>query len=61
MSAGTASELALAMKTGRPAILIRQSDSVVRTFTDMASGHIETADSAETAVEIARALIATPA
>ena len=61
MSAGTASELALAMKTGRPAILIRQPESVVRTFTEM-GGHIETADGAEAAMEIARALLpATPA
>jgi uncharacterized protein (TIGR00725 family) len=57
MSAGTASELALALKTGRPAILVNQSDAVARTFESMASGGTLRADGAESAVALARTLL----
>jgi hypothetical protein len=57
MSAGTASELALARKTARPAILVRQSEDVVRVFSRMGSGIIEVAESAESAVEQARRIL----
>jgi hypothetical protein len=58
MSAGTASELALALKTGRPAILVRQEEDVVRTFTGMGGEGVVTADSAESAVATAREMLA---
>jgi uncharacterized protein (TIGR00725 family) len=60
MSAGTASELALALKTGRPLVLVRQDIDVVRTFERMGSGRIERADGADAALAIARRIIAQP-
>jgi uncharacterized protein (TIGR00725 family) len=57
MSAGTASELALALKTGRPAILVRQAPDVVRTFGRMGAGRIEKADTPSAAVAVAKGLI----
>jgi uncharacterized protein (TIGR00725 family) len=58
MSAGTASELAFAMNTGRPAILVRQSDGVARTFEEMGNGRLSRADGAEAAITVARTLLA---
>jgi uncharacterized protein (TIGR00725 family) len=57
MSAGTASELALALKTGRPVILVRPSEDVLIAFSRIAGGRIESADGPEGAMRIARELL----
>jgi uncharacterized protein (TIGR00725 family) len=54
MSAGTASELALALKTGRPAILIDPSEDVVRTFGKMGGGALVAVEGIEQAMSAAR-------
>jgi uncharacterized protein (TIGR00725 family) len=58
MSAGTASELALAIKADRPAILIHQREDVVRIFGAMTSAKLETAADALSAVEMAKRILA---
>ena len=58
MSAGTASELALALKSGRPAILIRQHDEIARVFGTMAPEGLETAADAAAAIQTAQRLLA---
>src|SRR5262245_12174622 len=57
MSAGTASELALALKTGRPAILVRPAEDVLRAFSAIAGGHIESAQGAEDALRVAKEIL----
>lgn len=51
MSAGTASELSLAIKYGKPCILIAQREGVVRAFRSISRHAIETADTPVAAVE----------
>lgn len=58
MNAGTASELALALKSRWPAILLRQQDDVVRVFAQMCATSLETAADVAAAVEIARRILA---
>ena len=57
MSAGTASELALALKTGRPAILVRQPERVAGVFEEIGSSRVDRADDADSAVTIARRIV----
>jgi uncharacterized protein (TIGR00725 family) len=57
MSAGTASELALALKHRRPAILVRQREEIVRVFAAMSSIDLEIATDAAAAVESARRIL----
>jgi len=54
MSAGTASELSLAIKYGKPCILLIQREEVIRVFQSFGSRAMETADSPLAAIEIAR-------
>jgi len=61
MNAGTASELALALKAGRPAILIGRRDDVARVFMPMATGCFEMVDDAASAMQTARRLLAAEA
>ncbi len=58
MNAGTASELALALKSRRPAILVNQREDVVRLFSSMSAGALVTAPDAATAVQMAQHLLA---
>lgn len=58
MSAGTASELALALKHRRPAILVCQREDVVRVFAAMSFSKLEIATDAASAVESARRILA---
>ncbi len=58
MNAGTASELALALKSGRPAILINPEDEVVRCFRRFGGQSLKTAPNAAAAVQLARELLA---
>ncbi len=58
MNAGTASELALALKHKRPIILVRQDDDVVRVFSAMSSADLEIASDAASAVASARRILA---
>ena len=57
MSAGTASELALALKAGRPVILIRQREDVERFFGALSAYRTETAADASSAMESARHML----
>ena len=59
MNAGTASELALALKYHRPAVLVRQRDEVIR-FCGAINGRVEVAVDAESALAAARRLLAFP-
>ena len=52
---------ALALKTGRPAILVRPSEDVLTAFSRIAGGRIESAADAEGAMRIARELLAAEA
>lgn len=58
MNAGTASELALAIKAGRPTILVDPDEEVVRFFRGFGSEVLKTAPDAATAVQRARDLLA---
>ena len=58
MNAGTASELALALKAGRPAILVHQPNDVVRGFGAMAFGGLEAVADAASAMQAARRMLA---
>ena len=57
MNAGTASELALAMKAGRPVILVRQPEDVVRVFGAMSATGVEAVVDARSAIESARRIL----
>lgn len=57
MSTGTASELSLALKYGKPCILIAQREEVVRVFRTIAGHTMEIADTPIAAVEKARKYI----
>jgi len=61
MNAGTASELALALKAGRPAILLCQRDDVASAFAAMGAVTLKTASDAAEAVKLARNLLAADA
>jgi uncharacterized protein (TIGR00725 family) len=54
MNPGTASELALALKYGKPTILISQKEDVIRAFQPMCHHKIEIAADVPTAIEIAQ-------
>ncbi len=54
MNAGTASELALALKSRRPSILVGQDADVVRVFSAMSPQSAETAPDAATAFQTAK-------
>jgi hypothetical protein len=54
MSAGTASELSLAIKYGKPCILLAQREEVIQAFQSIAGHTIEIADTPVAAVEKAR-------
>lgn len=56
MNPGTASELALALKYGRPAILISQKEEVIRAFQSMSFNKIEISADVSSAMETARAI-----
>lgn len=58
MNAGTASELALTLKFGRPAILIRQHEDVVNVFGEMCSSRLEIAGDPSAAVATAKRILA---
>lgn len=58
MNPGTASELALALKYGRPVILISQKKEVIRAFQSMCHNKIEIAANVPTAIEIAQRIAA---
>jgi uncharacterized protein (TIGR00725 family) len=58
MNAGTASELALALKAGRPAILIGQRDDVARVFRSMVPGCLEAVADVASAMQAARRMLA---
>jgi len=60
MNAGTASELALALKSRRPTILVNQREDVVRLFSTMSAGALVTAPDAATAIQRAQHLLAAP-
>jgi hypothetical protein len=61
MSAGTASELALAIKTGSPAILVGQREEVVRTFGRMpGEGALLPVDGVEEAMAAAQEVLTRP-
>jgi uncharacterized protein (TIGR00725 family) len=55
---GTASEVALAMKNGRPVVLIAVSDEAERFFDSLHSGTVRRVVSAEEAVVAGRQLVA---
>ena len=57
MSSGTASELALALKYNKPAILVSQNEDVVRVFQSMSLNKLEAAANEFSAVEIARRIL----
>jgi uncharacterized protein (TIGR00725 family) len=57
MNAGTASELALALKCGRPAILIGQREDVIRVFSAMSASDFVIVDDAAAAVASARLIL----
>ena len=54
MSAGTASELSLALKYRKPSILVCQKEEVVCTFQSMSDHILETADTVLSAIEKAK-------
>jgi uncharacterized protein (TIGR00725 family) len=58
MNAGTASELALTLKYGRPAVLVRQHEEVVHVFAAMSSSEVAIVTDAASAVESARRILA---
>jgi uncharacterized protein (TIGR00725 family) len=58
MSAGTASELALALKYKRAAILVCQREDVVHVFAAMSSSKLEIATDAASAVASAKRILA---
>ncbi len=58
MNAGTASELALALRSQRPLILLGQDEKVVRFFSSLAKGGLHTAPDAAAAVQLAKKLLA---
>lgn len=58
MNAGTASELALALKHKRPVILVCQSKEVVRVFAAMSSSKLEIATNATSAADSAKRFLA---
>ena len=58
MSAGTASELALAVKSRRPAILMCQPEEVFRFFAAMSFTRLGTAADAVSAIELAKGMLA---
>jgi hypothetical protein len=51
MNPGTASELALALKYNKPAILISQKEDVIRAFQSMSFSKIEIAADISSAIE----------
>ena len=55
--AGTASEIALAIKARRPVILLHATDKARAFFSSLGRGGVHFADSPREAVEIARALL----
>ncbi len=57
MNAGTASELALALKARRSAILVDQDELVVRFFSSLGPEILRTAPDAATAIQLARSLL----
>ena len=58
MSAGTASELALALQHKKPAILVCQREDVVHVFAAMSSSRLEIATDAASAVASAKHILA---
>ena len=60
ISAGTASELALAVTTGRPVVLVGPAPETARYWTAIGGTHVHTAATAEEAIEIARGLLSEP-
>jgi len=58
MNAGTASELALALKSNRPAILVNQDAQVVRFFSTFGAQVLKSAPDPATAVQLAKELLA---
>ena len=54
MSAGTASELSLAIKYRKPCILVAQKEEMVRAFLSLSAHALETADTPAAAIEKAR-------
>ncbi len=58
MNAGTASELALALKSQRPAILVNQDPLVIRLFSTLGMQFLQTVPDAATAVQLAKDLLA---
>ncbi len=57
MSAGTASELALALKHRKPVILVCQREDVVRVFAPMSSSRLEVAADAASALIAAKYIL----
>ena len=58
MNPGTASELALALKYGRPVILISQKEDVIRAFKSMSFNKIEVAADVPSAIKVALTIAA---
>ena len=58
MSAGTVSEVALAIKTGRPTVLVGAAPETTRYWTALGGAIVHTAATPEEAIEIARRLLA---
>lgn len=54
---GTASEVALALKNGRPVVLVAPSDSARAFFAELGAGRVHIVDSSETAAGIAHELL----
>lgn len=54
---GTASEVALALKNGRPIVLVAPSDLAAQFFTELAHSQVRVVSSAEAAVDLAPQLL----
>ncbi|MGH7709800.1 MAG: cytochrome [Gemmatimonadaceae bacterium] len=54
---GTASEVALAVKNGRPVVLVAPTDAAERFFTELGAGRVRVVRSAEEAAAIAQAFL----
>jgi uncharacterized protein (TIGR00725 family) len=57
MNPGTASELSLALKYGKPSILISQTEDVIRAFQYIGHNQIEIAPDVASAMNLARGLV----
>jgi uncharacterized protein (TIGR00725 family) len=54
---GTASEVALALKNGRPVVLVAPSDSARAFFSELGGGSVRIVDSGEAAARVAHELL----